>query len=324
MKLRDLRPFRSTHIVFLIRIAGDVEELGSWSLDVFPAIGSKRMQWTPSEIQQRREGFGIQLAIGKSRAFERRTNVDSIGIEWCDSQHPRDRRCDIDQRDPIVDRTAGGHTRAGDDQRHAQRRVVDEDAVTDLAVLTECFAVIGGGNDHRVVSNWRERIDETTGLPVSLGDFFIVTLARAQTPFVGWIAVGCVRLEQMEPKEETGARAALTTRGQPGERFVDHFTSGPLVDCVSIPSRWQAIAVGLESFDQSEASIERIRGDERSGRESGFAQLVCQRRRFQIDPHSVMPRAMTCGVAPGHQARVRRQRDWRGRVRVREQHAVTG
>jgi hypothetical protein len=43
--------------------------------------------------------------------------------------------------------------------------VVDENTVTDLAMFAERFAVIGGNNDDRVVSNWTP-VPQSSGRPV--------------------------------------------------------------------------------------------------------------------------------------------------------------
>ena len=111
------------------------------------------MQRAPAEIKKRCERFGIQLTIRERGAIDHRANVDSIGVEGRDAEHRHHRWRDVDERDAFVDFARARHARTGDDQRHPQRRVVDENTVTDLAMFAERFAVIGGNNDDRVVSN---------------------------------------------------------------------------------------------------------------------------------------------------------------------------
>ena len=71
--------------------------------------------------------------------------------------------------------TPGVEPRRGDDQRHVQRRVVEEKAVIGLAVIAERFAVIGGHDDAvcrrstapaaRRSRRRRRRLRRRTGVP---------------------------------------------------------------------------------------------------------------------------------------------------------------
>ncbi len=92
------------------------------------------------------------------------------------------------------------HTGTRQDPWHPQRRVVDEDAVRNLAVLAERLAVIGRHRDQRRCRGLAERIDQPPDLTVGLGDFLTVADGgRAAAPC---ITVRCVRFEQVHPEEE--------------------------------------------------------------------------------------------------------------------------
>ena len=102
----------------------------------------------------------------------------------------------------------------------------------------------------------------------------------------------------------------------PRERFVHDRLAGPLIRQVAARVAGHRVAVGLESLDQTEASIERKRGDESARREPGARERFRQRGRRQIDPHPIVPGAVSGRIATGHQAGVRGQGDWCGRVRA--------
>jgi hypothetical protein len=148
VEFSGLRLVALTDLALFVRVVVDVVELRSWRLDVFPVMRPDRVQRAPSEIEQGSEGLRIQIAVGQRGSRARRPEIDAVGIEWCDAEQAHHRRRDVDERYAIVDGASARDTRSADDERHAQRRVVDEDAVADLTVLAECLPMIGCGHDH--------------------------------------------------------------------------------------------------------------------------------------------------------------------------------
>ena len=180
-----------------------------------------------------------------------------------------DRRRDVDERHRIVhDRPRRGHAGPANDQRHAQRRVVDEHAVADFAVLAERLAVIRG--ERR--SAWTpaigpERLEQPAACAVRLRDLVVVArLARtlrvdrvAGSPYGACGSNRCTQRKNRSPR----------CRASHAKRLVDDRAARPLVGRRGRrASARHRVAVGLEPLDQAEAAVERERGDERAGREA--------------------------------------------------------
>ena len=104
---------------------------------------------------------------------------------------------------------------APDDQRHLERRLVGEDAVCELAVLTERLAVIGGQHhQRRTPVAFEEGLEQRRQKAVGgrdLAEVRIVTEVRGKG--LGR-RIGRVRVVEMHP-EETRRRGV---RGPPGGR----------------------------------------------------------------------------------------------------------
>jgi hypothetical protein len=89
---------------------------------------------------------------------QRRGQVHAIRVERTESGQTDQRWRDVDQRNRRVDH-AGLGPRARHDQRHPQCRVVDEDAVRNLAVLAEGFTVVGSDDNHRLTRGIPQRVE---------------------------------------------------------------------------------------------------------------------------------------------------------------------
>ena len=120
-------------------------ELGLRGGDVLPApLRTARRPAQPksraAQTIRRKSRAAIDIAVNAGTS-DRRPHPSASG------GRAQDCRRHIDQRHIVCDDRAAA--RPARSKRHAQRRVVDEDAVADLAVLTECLAVIGGGHHQR-------------------------------------------------------------------------------------------------------------------------------------------------------------------------------
>ena len=184
-------------------------------------------------------------------------------------------------------------------------------------MLAEGFAVIGGGDDQRL-SSIPQTVDQTSCLPIRLRD--VIVISDGGRTAIGGVAVGRVRLEQMDPDEP----ARVPMLPDPGERLVHHDPSGAIVGEAAVAIARHPVAIGLESPDQSEAAIEWKRRDEPRRGEPRVGERLRQRRHRRIDADAVGAGAVSGRVASGHQARVRGQGDRRGCVGAIEAHAVGG
>ena len=147
------RRLRRREVRLLARILLDVEQLGLRRGDELPRARPDRSERRPAELDERRERFGVQLSRG--RAACRRTPATRSMPSTSASGAPSSRMT-VGATSASVTASADAGARrdagAADDQRHAQRGVVDEDAVRVFAVLAERFAVIARRDDQRVCS----------------------------------------------------------------------------------------------------------------------------------------------------------------------------
>ena len=167
-------------------------------------------------------------------------------------------------RDP---RSPGALNRpSAQQQRHAQRRLVEQDAVRLLAVLPQRFTVVRGHDGQQILdeSARLEVREQPAELRVAESDLRIVGVCEALLPSLD-DDVGLVRIEEVHPDEEALIR---TDPGEPRDRVVHHLVGGAL-DLV----RRQLFAgpgrrrdprrpVDLEALGQAEARVEHERPHE--------------------------------------------------------------
>ena len=107
-----------------------------------------------SELQPKsssgRERLRVERPRGESLARHRRPEIDAVRVHRLRAEQARDRGDEVDQAHGVGDDTVAADAGAAEDQCDAQGRVVDEDAVPDLAVFTERLAVIAGDDDERL------------------------------------------------------------------------------------------------------------------------------------------------------------------------------
>jgi hypothetical protein len=174
------------------------------------------------------------------------------------------------RRDGLVDR-AGANARPGHDERHVQCRVVDEEAVGELAMLAEGLAVVGGDHDNRRVCLVPEPLQHPADLPVRFRHLIVV--ARGGGAAIAWRDVRSVRLEQVHPEKEAPPAMLIQPRQRPG----DHLASLALAGQPPGHPR-HPIVVHLEAARQPEPAIQREGGHERPGREARPCQRFGQQR----------------------------------------------
>ena len=135
-------------------IRNDVEDLWPRRADQLAVVGTDRPQRRPAVVEQRIEGFGIdasiQFDILSRDQWQQALSVNRLRRGEAD--RIENRREDVDVADGRIHHAAGNRTdRRTHDQRYVDCRVVDEEPVRRLSVITQPFSVIGSENDQRLI-----------------------------------------------------------------------------------------------------------------------------------------------------------------------------
>jgi hypothetical protein len=134
----------------------EVVQLGTRRLDPLPPVVPHAEERGHAEALLGQPGLGVLRQVDRASAtLEGSQQVGSL--RRLDTGEPEDRqhrRHDVDVANgPGIGHARGEHARQAPEERHADRRVVDEDAVRRLAVLAEALAVVGGEDDQRIVEH---------------------------------------------------------------------------------------------------------------------------------------------------------------------------
>ena len=218
----------------------------------------------PAQAQPREERLGVGRLVGHGPAAERRTQRAAF-------HRParRDAARQVQQRRRHVDAAGhdrgddtGRHPRTGHDPRHAQRGVVDEDAVGLLAVLAQSLAMVRGHEDEgaRRPALRLQEPQQPAELRVHEGDLAVVGAAGEPRREVRRRLVGRVGVEVVDPEEPRGRRPRFQPRPGRGRRLVRgtlHVGRAAPVLAVG-----QVIVVHVEPAREAEAPVQREPGDE--------------------------------------------------------------
>ena len=190
------------HVVLFERIALQVVDLGRGAgSNRHPAAVGQCLQRTPSE---QRAGYSVSLYRSRSD-FSRTDASRSCPFISADGLAPVNRR--------IVGATSTRLTasstcrrrlsRSGDDQRHAQGRVVEQHSVRALAVVAKPFSVIARDDDERAVhlAMRAQPLEHARDLFVRERDLAIVRRARPRGE-PRRRRVRRVRIVEVNPDEE--------------------------------------------------------------------------------------------------------------------------
>jgi len=115
------------------------------------------------------------------------------------------------------------HVRTRDHERHAKRRIVDEDTVFGLAVLAQALAVIRGDDHECPVGPRLERAHDLAEGPVAGRDLALVRMPGILLGERGRRIVGRMRIVEVDPEKE-GALRAL----EPRDRIAGDLGRAPL------------------------------------------------------------------------------------------------
>ena len=167
--------------------------------------------------------------------------------------------------------------RRGDDQRHPDGRLVQQQAVLVFAVLTETFAVIGCYHDvglvgaAGVVQPRGQPADQGVG-PGDLTDVRPVGVSRPEG--LGRIVRG-VRIVQVHPHEERGG----VVLSGPRQGGVDDLRSGTLQAAQkdrSLLGQLEIVEVAVEPLGQAPARVKDESSDEGAGAVAGLLEALGQ------------------------------------------------
>ena len=173
--------------------------------------------------------------------------------------------------------------------------------------------MIGRDHDQCGRGAGSERFQDPANLRVALRD--LVVIAVSDGPAGAGVPVGCVRLEEVHPEKPPfgGTGTRRSRRAQPGACLVNRVTARPFVLEPAACAARHAIAVRREAAVQAETAVEWECTDERARRETSGREGLGERRDLGVDANAVVPRTVPRRIAAGHQRRVRRQGDRRGR-----------
>ena len=220
--------------------------------------------------------------------------------------------------DLLADDDAGRQAVAAHDERHVQRRVVEQHAVLGLAVVAEALAVVAGHHDQRRPAALWQAVQEVAGRPVGRGHLGVV--GRVRIPLGEGLGrgVGRVRVVEVHPEQERAVR--VRTRLQPAGRVARHLGAGPL----EIGQRdrraagREAVVVLVEALREAVAPRQDHARHEGARDVAAVVQPLGQRHRLRAeDVAPVVARAVLRGELPRHDRHVgrERERDLGGRVR---------
>ena len=301
------RRLRRGDVVLLSRIGAQVVDLGRGAgADRHPAPVGQRLQRAPAG-HARILRLAVQVRLTPDRreqilSFHRLGRRDARGVEQ--------RWRQIREAGRLVARR-GRLAGRGDDQRHPQRRVVEQHAVRALAMVAQSFAVIAGNDDdgtsHQPAR--AERVEQARELRVGVCDLAVVR-RRGPRAELGRRIVRGVGIVEVDPQKKWLMADGRWLAAEPGERAVDDRRRRSLgfeaIGRVGIAR--DLIVVGVEPLRQAEAAIEHERADKRRGLVAGVLQSPRDRlvRLGQrVDP--VFADAVRRRQQPGVNRRVRRQ-----------------
>ena len=157
-------------------VGGQVVEFGARRADVLPPVGADGPQLRPVHVHLRVQRLGVRDVRRNGLPVEERHQADALHIPWRAAAHDFEQRGKkIDCAGLLFHTHAGRDARACHEERDAQRRIVDEDAVGTLAMVTETLAVIRKHGRYGLVGGRfpGDGIEQPRNLLVRIGDLAI-------------------------------------------------------------------------------------------------------------------------------------------------------
>jgi hypothetical protein len=316
----------SGSIVALLWIVRQIEQLRMRTSDQLPVAGHPTAQRRPVHIQPAEEALGIQRIVDE-RTTPRRTDdrgkvaSGQIAIRRSAGKGEQ-RRQDVDRRDRSRDDASSRNVRPRHDERHAHRRLIDQHAVRQLAVVAEAFSMIGEHDDIDVLvaAGRAKRVEDAADLLVGEGDLAVVRTAGKTTAEGFRRIVRGVRIVEMQPREERPRRAL-----KPANRGVGHFVGASLSALFARTRFVKLLVEGVEALREPECRGDRIRADEGGGAVAKLLQATGRGRIPRSEREDdVAADAVGRRISTGEDRRVRRSGQRNRGLRAREARAARG
>ncbi len=294
--------------------------------DELEARHAQAAQRSPAELPRRVVGGRPQGAGRPVRPVPQQARAVAAGVggQAAQLQH---RRCDVGQRHvPPADLARRQAIGQPQDQRHAQRGVVEQDAVGLLAVLAQALPVVGRQDDQRVgarAPGWPARAaGGRPGCPRTP-----LRRRRGRRRSAARRAPG--------PRAGRARRRGATSRKNGLWRGRRSHSSAPSTRPRASLTPWKralrlvhvggAVVVQAEAAVEAEDAVEHVRGHERGRVVAGPGEPLGQRRRSQVARrHAVVDQPVRGGLQPRQQRGVRGKRQRHRGVGPAEEQARAG
>ena len=215
---------RRGQVAQLLRVGGEVEQLGPGAVDVLPVPLEERAELAPVLAQAGRQGLGVVRpldALGGA-AGQQRLQAAALHVGGHrDVERVQHGRRHVHEAHAPGHPSARRHARAAHDERHVHRAVVQQVGVRQLVVLAHALAVVGRQHDQRAVVEAvaLQPVEQRAEALVGVGDLAVVRPVREELVVGHRRVVRLVRVVVVDPQEE---RLALLRLVQPLEdRLVD-------------------------------------------------------------------------------------------------------
>ncbi len=255
---------------------------------------------------------GVRLTPDMPAGGATPSRSSTVGITSTDRTGSPTRRCCV----------AG--ERRSDQEGDVRHAVVNEEAVSALAMIPEALPVIAHDDEDRAVVD-AERLqlrDEAPDLAVGKGNLAVIrTFLVARRERLGR-PVRRVRIVQVNPGKE---RRAL---GFPNPRqgLVHHLVGRPLDRAerkAALRAEIEVVHVRIEALIDPPLRVEDVSGDERTGAVAALLEDLGQRHLIRPEEEAtVVADAMLGREFAGEDTRVGRKRQRRDRHRLVELHAI--
>jgi hypothetical protein len=173
----------------------------------------------------------------------------------------------------------GDEVRAPHEERNVERRLVREETVRQLAVVSERLAVIGGHDQERRGPRRSKSFEQRRQGVVGGRDFSEIEVRSEARPEGLGGVVGRMRIVDVDPEKARPTR----TGSKPLEPARDGFRGARLLDLevLGLVHLLVELLVDVEARRQTEARVERISGDESAGREARRLKRLRERVHFR-------------------------------------------
>ena len=217
-----------------------------------------------------------------------RPQITPRHIRRLSAEELKQRRGNVDSSHRFFNDSSLRHTRPRQDERHPQRRLIQEDSVSRLPVLPEPLPVIRKHGDHGVAlpSRRAQGVEDPPELRVGECHLAVVGASRERLPVGRGRRVGRVRDRRSAP---TRKRDPWCRASSPSRRTTASATSfaGRSAPCPMPGLGVKPLAEFVEPFAEAEGRGHRIRGHEArqcgSPHASGaMARPTCRRSRRNV------------------------------------------